>query len=101
MPWRLNLAATRSWLKSKASLADRQSKISNLLLGNTTLYQGFLELVDPERKLFLAVSRGVYNGLFSQRAIQVIAQRYKLPILVVDVESEEIVVWTKSPTTEI
>jgi hypothetical protein len=44
--WRLNLAATRSWLKLRALLADRQSKISNLL-------------------------------------------------------AEEIVVWTKSPTTEI
>ena len=72
-----------------------------LALGQYDLYQGFLELVDPERKLFLAVSRGVYNGLFSQRTIQMIAQRYELPILVVDIETEEIVAWTKSHTIEI
>ena len=65
-----------------------------LALGQYSLYLGFLELVDPERKLYVAVNEKVYASLFSQKAIQVIVQRYQMPILVVNVDTEEIVTWT-------
>lgn len=65
-----------------------------LALGPYSLYLGFLELVDPYRKLYLAVSEKIYTSLFSQKAIQVIVQRYQLPLLVVNVEAEEVVIWT-------
>ncbi len=68
-------------------------------LGQHDLYQGFLEVLAPERKLYLAVSKKVYERFFQQKAIQFIVQRYQLPLLVVDVEKEEIVKWTKPPTT--
>lgn len=68
-------------------------------MGQHDLYQGFLEVLAPERKLFLAISKKVYDRFFQQKAIQFIVQRYQLPLLIVDVENEEIVKWTKPPTT--
>lgn len=34
---------------------------------------------------------------YVKKAIQLIVQRYKLPLLIVDIEKEEIVKWTKPP----
>ena len=44
-------------------------------------------------KLYLAVSNAIYSAVFEQKAIQLIVQRYRLPIIVVDVSAEEIVAW--------
>lgn len=62
-------------------------------LGQYALYQGFLELTAPERKLYLAVSDDVYAELFEQKAIQLIVRRYQLALIVVNVSAEEIVAW--------
>lgn len=67
-----------------------------LALGQYDLYKGFLEVLAPERGLYLAISNKIYNTLFEQKAIQLIVQRYELPLIVVDVEKEEIIKWTKS-----
>lgn len=66
-----------------------------VMLGQYDLYRGFLELVAPERQLYLAVSDGIYRTLFEQKAIRVIVSRYDLPLLVVKLPAEEIVSWTK------
>lgn len=63
-------------------------------LGQYSLYLGFLELTEPDRKLYLAISETIHTSLFSQKAIQMIVRRYQLPLLVVNVEAEEIVAWT-------
>jgi hypothetical protein len=68
-----------------------------IALGQYDLYQGFLEVLTPERKLYLAISKKIYATLFEQKAIQLIVQRYELPLLIVDIEKEEIVKWTKPP----
>jgi XisH protein len=65
-----------------------------LALGQYTLYLGFLELIDPDRKLYLAISEKTYTSLFAQKAIQIIVQRYQLSLLVVNVDIEEVVTWT-------
>ncbi len=66
-----------------------------VMLGQYDLYRGFLELIAPERQLYLAISDVAYESLFSQKAIQLIVQRYQLPLLVVNLETEEIVRWTR------
>jgi hypothetical protein len=63
-------------------------------LGQYSLYLGFLELTEPDRKLYLAINETIYAGLFTQKAIQVIVRRYQLPLLVVNIVTEEIVTWT-------
>jgi hypothetical protein len=58
------------------------------MLGQYDLYRGFLEMTAPERHLYLAISEAAYEGLFGQRAMQLIVQRYQLPLLVVAIETE-------------
>jgi hypothetical protein len=62
-------------------------------LGQYQLYRNFLELTEPERKLFLAVSDTVYAHFFELKAIQVIVQRCQLSLFTVNLETEEIVRW--------
>jgi len=72
-----------------------------LALGQYDLYKGFLEILAPERQLYLAINSYTYDTLFEQKAMQLIVQRYQLPLLIVDVEKEEIIKWTKPPNTDI
>jgi hypothetical protein len=67
-----------------------------LLLGQYDLYRGFLELTAPERVLYLALSDEIYETVFSHPAIQMIVQRFQLPLLVVNVVTEEVVSWPQS-----
>jgi hypothetical protein len=62
-------------------------------LGQYEMYRDLLELTAPERKLFLAVSARVFVSLFQQRAIQVIVQRHRLSLIVVNIEKEIIEQW--------
>lgn len=63
-------------------------------VGQYLIYKGFLEVVEPERKLYLAVNDKVYEKLFSQKAVELIMKLYSVSIIAIDVDSEEIVTWT-------
>jgi hypothetical protein len=69
-----------------------------VMLGQYDLYRGFLEIIDPNRQLYLAISETSYQNLFSQRAIQMIMQRYQLPLIIVRLTTEEIITWIPRPT---
>lgn len=75
----------------------KRSPIQDLkeMLGQYDLYVGYLEVTDPERQLYIAIGRKVYEDFFTRKAIQLIVQRYALPFILVDLETEEIVKWTK------
>ncbi|MEW5988548.1 MAG: XisH family protein [Chloroflexota bacterium] len=64
-----------------------------LALGQYLLYGDFLALTDPERKLYLAISQRIYDGFFQQKAIQLVVQQNQLPLIVVNIETEEIGAW--------
>ena len=64
-----------------------------LALGQLDLYRAFLELTDPQRKLYLAVPDVAYNKFFAQKAVQALVARYALSLLVIDVAREEVVQW--------
>jgi hypothetical protein len=70
-----------------------------LALGQYDLYLGFLEILSPERKLYLAISKDTYEKLFKQKAIRLIIDRYQIPLIIVDAKKEEIVKWTKPANT--
>jgi hypothetical protein len=72
------------------------SKLQDLKtgLGQYEIYLGFLEITDPERKLYIAISEKVYEEFFTLESIQVIVKRFQLPLIVVSLEREEIVRWT-------
>ena len=62
-------------------------------VGQYDIYRTVLAETDPERLLYLAVPRRVYEGLFMERFGQLIATRLHLPLLVFDEQQERIVQW--------
>ena len=64
-----------------------------LALGQYNLYIAYLEILAPERQLYLAVNERTYQEFFEQAAVQVALQRYDVKIIVVDVERKEIKQW--------
>ena len=62
-------------------------------LGQYMLYFGLLELTEPDRKLYMAISHIVYHLLFQQPTFQVIRQRFQISLLVVNVTAQEVEQW--------
>ena len=62
-------------------------------LGQYDIYSGFLELLDPERKVYIAISQKIYQEFFQLQAIQFLLRRYKTPLIVVNIPVEEVVAW--------
>ncbi len=71
------------------------SKIQDLkeALGQYDIYRYLLEETVPDRKLYIAISNVAYNTFFTQDVTQLILNRHQLPIIVVDIEIEEIMQW--------
>ena len=71
------------------------SKIQDLkeALGQLDIYSYLLEDIAPDRKLYLAISTNTYKNIFQQDIAQLILKKRKLPLIIVDVESEEITQW--------
>ena len=71
------------------------SKIQDLkeALGQYDIYRYLLEETAPDRKLYIAISKIVYNTFFTQDVTQLILNRHQLPIIVVDTEAEEVLQW--------
>jgi hypothetical protein len=62
-------------------------------LGQYLTYEELLQTIEPDRKLFLAVSDLVFNDFFQLDSIRRITQKDRLAILVVNTATEEIVQW--------
>lgn len=71
------------------------SKIQDLkeALGQLDIYSYILEEIEPDRKLYLAVSTNTYQNIFQLDIAQLIVKKRKLPLIIVDVETEEITQW--------
>lgn len=71
------------------------SKIQDLkeALGQLDIYSYILEEVEPDRKLYLAVSTTTYQNIFQLDIAQLILKKRYLPLIIVDLETEEITQW--------
>jgi hypothetical protein len=47
----------------------------------------------PETRVYLAIRQEIYEKFFAQAAIQIILQKYKILLLIVDTNQSEIVQW--------
>ena len=65
-------------------------------LGSYEMYKVFLEELEPDRKLYLAISERAYHDTFRLDAVQLLLRRFSIPLIVVNIEQEEIVLWTDS-----
>jgi XisH protein len=72
-----------------------KSKLQDLkeTIGQYNIYLCLLEETAPERKLYIAITANTYEILCAQDAIQLVLNRYQLPLLVVNIDAEEIVQW--------
>lgn len=62
-------------------------------LGQYDLYRMILEDLQPDRKLYLAVSDRGYERVFGLQAIQRLIAKRPLPLVVVRTETEEVLRW--------
>lgn len=69
-------------------------------IGQYDVYSVYLEELEPERKLFLAVSQEIFQDFFERKAVQIVTQKKNIAILVVNVETEEIAEWINQQNTK-
>ena len=77
----------------KSFLSPSPVQDLKLAFGQYVLYLGVLEITEPERKLYLAVSHTVYEEFLSQEAVELIRNRFQVAVLVVDVVRQEVIQW--------
>lgn len=52
-----------------------------------------LRRLDPERKLFVAISNVAFDNVFQREGIQTFVDDYKMSLLVIDIASQEVIQW--------
>lgn len=62
-------------------------------VGQYDIYRSILAQVGPDRLLYLAVPRRVYEGIFAERFGQLILNSLRLRLIVFDEQRERIVAW--------
>jgi hypothetical protein len=62
-------------------------------LGQYVIYRDLLAVLAPERELFLAVSGAVQIGFFERESVQLVVQNNRIKLVVVDLDTEEILRW--------
>jgi len=62
-------------------------------LGQFLNYRDALELIEPDRQLYLAVRVPVYESFFQRRFIAAAIRRYQLRLVTYDVQQEVITRW--------
>ncbi len=62
-------------------------------LGQYTLYERLMRRTDPDRKLYLAISDVIHEDFFSLGGVRAVIDDPPIPLLVVNIESEEVVEW--------
>lgn len=62
-------------------------------LGQYQTYLALLEVLEPDRELFLAISESVHRTVFALKAAQLIVTRFQIKLLIVNLEREEVISW--------
>jgi hypothetical protein len=62
-------------------------------VGQYVFYRRFLDESEPGRRLYLAIGHLIYEGLFQRPAVRLIIEDTNIPLLVVNVENEEVLQW--------
>ena len=62
-------------------------------VGQYGIYAGALEEVEPDWKLYLAISGAVYDELAQMKAFTMIVKRYRIALIIVALKKEEIIQW--------
>ena len=79
-------------LRGRSIIAELEQAI-----GQYVLYQLLLTQVDPDRKLYLAITTQTYENLFQEPIGQLVLQDLPLRLLIVDIAAQEIRQWIPNP----
>lgn len=101
----VDLAAEKSFVAEKAghkimvevkSFTGR-SAIQDLkvAIGQYRLYLPLLEEKAPDYKLYMAISEFAYTNDFQREIIKRVVEYNEIPLIVVDIEREEVVAWIR------
>jgi hypothetical protein len=71
-----------------------------LSLGQFILYRTFLEEVEPDRIMYLAVPNTVQETVFQQPYGQLIRERLNVKLLIYEPDEERIVTWMPKPASD-
>lgn len=63
------------------------------VMGQYLNYHTFMEIQEPERVLYLAVAKNIYNGFFVEEGTQLILSKFSINTVVIDSESKTIEAW--------
>lgn len=63
--------------------------------GQYDLYRFFLETLEPNRKLYLAVASGIWNTFFQRPSVHDFVAAMQLILLIFNAETGEIVEWIR------
>jgi len=67
-----------------------------IALGQYVMYHSFLGELEPDRQLYIAISHAAFITLIRSEAIQMLLRVNHVPLLVVNLDTEEIVSWSKT-----
>ncbi len=62
-------------------------------LGQYEVYRRLLQVTEPQRELFLAVSSAAYVNFFERKSVQLVVRLAQVKLLVVRLDSEEVERW--------
>ncbi len=65
-------------------------------LGQYLTYLAFLEQTKTRRKLYIAISDIAYSLIEDSAALQMVLRKYQVPVIVVDLETEEVTQWIQN-----
>ena len=62
-------------------------------LGQYQVYYAVLEKNEPERKLYVALSKNAFDELSEMDTFELVVRRFRVALLVVRIEEEEVDLW--------
>jgi XisH protein len=62
-------------------------------IGQYTLYHKIMSRLDPDRKLYLAITQEIYASFFAEDIVQVVLEDGVIKVIVVDPIQEVITIW--------
>ncbi|MEM7537773.1 MAG: element excision factor XisH family protein [Chloroflexota bacterium] len=88
-------AGERVAIEVKSFLSPSAMQDIEDALGQFVVYRIFLKRIEPDRHLFLGISHLTYNTVFQSRAIQTLIDELAVSLLIVNIETEEVLDWIR------
>ena len=65
-------------------------------LGQYVLYRSLLKRLEPERRLYLAISTTTYKNIFQTKAVSEIATELRISLVVIALATQEVKAWIEN-----